>query len=223
MIRVLYIYILLFIVENSFAQFNFQVGYRYNWSTLNTMNEMWTYNNAQHPEYSNSFNNLHGFHGLYIGVRQQVDRISFVGMWNNDIHKNSSLIQGASEIRSEYFLNKQIYSIGLESAFGLLAFGSSFDFQLFNIKNRVTGVENKLKVLQQNRFGNTFYTQVDLPISARMGLIIRLNYTLLWKEFDLYDFNQHLNMNSNLEGRMERFDQFGVSLIFSNGYQYRYN
>ncbi len=218
--RLLHIFIFLFVQNQVFAQFNFQVGYQYSWSQLGQLNDLITEQNKNHPEFSRSLNSLHGLHGIYFGLRQQINSLAIVGSWSNDINKNYSLTNSVDEIKVEYFYKKQRISLGFETARRLFALGTTLDLYLLSIKNRITGNDDKQDILKQRRFGNTIYGQFDFPLSERMGLLIRLSYLFPWKEYDLDPIQKHFKTtNSNTK---EKFNQFGISLVFSNGFQTRY-
>lgn len=218
--KLLYIFIFLCVQNCVFAQFNFQVGYQYSWSPLIQLNDLISEYNSLHPEFSRKLNTLHGFHGIKLGLRQQINSISVVGSWTNEIAKSYSLIEGMNEVQDEYFYKKQRISLGLESAKGIFSLGTTIDLQLLSIKNRITGSEDKTDLLDQSRFGNTIYGQLDFPLSQRMGLLIRLSYQFPWEEYNLEFIQKHFKTSNN--STKEKFNQFGISLIFSNGFQTRY-
>lgn len=222
MYRYLYILIFLFINFNAKAQFNFQVGYQYLWSELNQLNHLLDNHNSSHPEYTQKLKSLHGLHGIYLGLRYEFNALSLTGSWSNDINKNYSLAPGTNELKSEYFYKKQFISLGIESSKGIFALGTTVDLQLLGIKNRLTGSDDKLELLSQQQFGSTIYSQLDFALSERMGLLIRLSYSLPWSSFNLRSFNLQLNPTMSDLNTFEKFHQIGISIIFSNGFQTRF-
>ncbi|NOT36742.1 MAG: hypothetical protein HOP11_05140 [Saprospiraceae bacterium] len=222
MYRLLYILIFKFVLISADAQFNFQVGYQYLWSEALRLNDLIAEHNLSHPEYSQKLSSLNGLHGIHLGLRYQINSVALTGSWSNDINKISSLASGTSEIKNEYFFKKQFFSLGLESARGLFALGTTIDLQILNIKNRISGSDDKINQLTQNRYGSTFYSQLDFPLSERMGLLVRLFYSLPWEDFNLQDWNKQLNPQSSATNTNEKFHHIGISLIFSNGFQTRF-
>lgn len=208
------------------AQFNFQVGYGYNWSELTNFNRIFEIHNTNHPEFSKKIEPLHGLHGISLGFRQSFNLVSLHFTWSNQIKKNYSLVPISSsssvEFKSEYFYKQQYYSLGLESAGSLLAFGGSIDMRHFNIKGRKTGSDEKFGIFDEKKFGNTFYSQFDFPVSRRMAILIRLSYSLPWNSFDFINFSQFINSTSSTISEKDKFHQIGLSLLFSNGFQSRY-
>ncbi|MEP7194927.1 MAG: hypothetical protein ABI851_00295 [Saprospiraceae bacterium] len=208
------------------SQFNFQVGYGYHWSELNSLNKSIDIHNVDHSEYSKSLESIHGLHGISIGIRHQFEILAPTFLWSNQINKNYSIVPvsltNTKEIKSEYFYKLQSYSLGLETVGGLISVGGTIDLRRFNIKNRMSGTEGKNTILEERQFGNTFYAQFDFPASRRMGLLFRLSYSFPWSNFNLNSYQNDLNPNKPQIQSTEKFHQIGISLIFSNGFQNRY-
>ncbi|MEO6189422.1 MAG: hypothetical protein ABIO44_02705 [Saprospiraceae bacterium] len=208
------------------AQFNFQVGYAYSWSEFSKLNEIINNYNKLHPEFSKKMGSLNGLHGIILGLRYQYPHIALTGSWSNQINNKYSLSPPAGtstvEIKQELFYKNQIFSLGLESVTGMVSVGSTIDFRIFGIKGRHDFDEGKYNIMQVQEFGSNFYTQLDFPVSHRMALLLRLNYCFPWNGIDLTALDKSLNPLSSPSIKNEKFNQFGISLIFSNGFQERY-
>ncbi len=227
MVRSLIIFFIGFIALGNFmeAQFNFQVGYNLNWSEFKQTNDFIDTYNHTHPELSTDMCRLHVLHGITLGLRYQFKIISVVCSWSNQSNNRYSIQPGISAGVSDFkrqlnFINNN-YNLGIESALGVFSIGSSLNLLNYRIKAEESSKDEKLQIFNSNNLGATIYSQLDFVVNSRMAIILRINYSFLFNSYNINNLNSYLNI-STAQTQGEKINQFGISLIFSNGKQIRY-
>ncbi len=222
---ILWLYLLFsWMINPLIAQFNFQIGYQFSYADFTAINGAVDYYNVTNPGLTKKLGKLTSMNAITLGVRQGLGIVSVIGSWTNQIDRLHSVGPQAGSsnpsFNRELFFKNQIYSLGFESLSGNFGLGACIDLRLLSIKNRDTGSDFKRTILVDSKPGSTFYTFIDLPVSPRMGLVLKLSYGFPWNSIGLKKFSDFLTPVFSIGS--ESFRQMGLSLIFSNGRQPRY-
>lgn len=225
-LRILIFSVSFLIGQNSFAQFNFLIGYSYNWSSFKSINDIISAHQTLHPEYSKKIKPLHGMHGIELGFRYKFESIGLNLRWSNQINNNYSLTTLTSpelkEEKRQYYYKNQLLGIGLEFGSGYFTLGGYMDYRWFDINGRYPDSEDKFDIIDNQNWGSTIFSQLEFPVSSRMALQFRIHYSFPWNKLDVQNFSTLLSPGNSSFSSKEKLNQWGISLIFANGFQPRY-
>ncbi len=215
---------LVWLTQASNAQVNVLVGYGFSVMQSASNNHIVEAYYKENDWLGTSPAALHMMHGLQLGLRHSWGWASVGLHWQNQLSKLT--MEGISPVLQANYKRELYYSMNsgvcfLETGSRFLTIGAALDYTSLNIKQRYTGLDNKISVLTDGVFGNQYYLSFNFPTGSNAQVSLKLSYYKPWEAFDLKPLASNLlNSNSSIETK-DRFTHFGVSLIIYNGPQYR--
>ncbi|MBK8954930.1 MAG: hypothetical protein IPM34_05155 [Saprospiraceae bacterium] len=204
------------------SQINIQVGYGI--SMVNPKENERLINDylIENQWIANKGSGLKILHGLDLGLKHSWSPMALGLIWKNRAGKLE--FEGLSPVSGNLFKQQLYYSLNsfsmfLETNGRYLGLGASLDWNVFNIKQRYTGLDSKIGVSSQSGLGNRFYLNLNFPATHAAQITLQISYHLPMEQFDVNPLaNSILDSNSTSYSR-EFWKHFGIGLLISNGPQ----
>ncbi len=206
------------------SQVNVLVGYGFSIMQSSANNQILEAYYKENDWLGTSPAKLHMMHGLQLGMRHTWSWVSLGLYWQNQLSKVT--MEGVSPVIQGSYRRDLYYSINsavcyLETGSRFLSLGAALDYSSLNIKQRFTGLDNKISVLTEGLFGNQYYVSFNFPTGSNAQVSLKLSYYKAWEAFDLKPLASNLLISSSQVENKDFLTHFGVSLIIYNGPQYR--
>ncbi len=160
--------------------------------------------------------------GFNLGARSKFDLIAFeAGIIMRFQNSNSEWNDQNNEISSNKFsLRSNTYYLGTEIFLGssILSLGGNLGYDNFKIKYSTTGQDSAQNLDQQNGWSSRFFLGINVPGNGSTQLVIRPFAEVDWTGKSLDNFFDVLS--NSPASQSINFNQFGISLLLSNGGQY---
>ncbi len=214
---------LLLLFFNSRAQFNLQVGYGLGLVDLSNTKQLLQDYHSQNPWITSGFQDISYLNGVMVGVRQSWSIFSLGLNWKYRFADTKA--EGIEPINNsvftkELFISLQSYSLNLETGSGWIHLGTSLDFNKLSIKERHTGVNDKISLSNESQWGSQFYININFPASSSCQISLQPYYYMPWSGFSLGSLANYLGLHDpDRTAIKEPFRYFGISLVLSNGPQ----
>ena len=227
--RTFYKYILLLLcfcfTSNLDAQFSLKVGYNFGRVTPDVTNGIIQRFNENNSFYADPLEEFKWVSGFDLGVRYKNEYVAAELSWGNKYNRQfaegTNPVTNADEFR-EVFLRYGSYSFGLESIVGSVGFGSSIDLNRVSFRTRDTDESRKSKVLAETGFSSNFFLSYHLEASETTSFTLRPYVQVPWKGVNIFELEEELNpefaSTANRDDYVERYLNFGIQIIFFNGY-----
>lgn len=213
------------LIQVQFAQFNIQIGYGAAYTNPTVNNQILDLYNKENSWMSKPLSDLQFFHGIVLGAKYSFENIAIGLNWKN---RGKGLISEGiqpsnnTEYQYELFYKYQSFGFNIETAGTFLSLGTSLDYGLFQVKDRVTGQKKKTQFLSEDNWGSHFYLNINLPTRSYLGITIQPYYFVNWNSINLSKLSERLLNTAITANSLGKFNQIGVSLIFNNGPQKNY-
>lgn len=205
-----------------FGQFNFQVGYDLAGIQCAHLNNVLQQYQDQKTWMTDPIGRAKVLNGIQAGIRYQKGDLAVLGTWRNKLARIKG--EGIDPISNtstskELFYKLQSFMFGIETRNYWLGVGASIDYTLLGMKDRTSGDNSKIRVLNDHSWGSHFMLNFNMPTNGNLGICFQLYYATQWRFFDIKPLADHLNIAILPSNTQEKIDQFGVSIIFNNGPQ----
>lgn len=202
------------------AQFNVQVGYGYGFLKPQAINEVINRHYQENDWLGNEPAVVNGFHGLYLGVKQSWTGLTLGLSWKNQ--RNKINMEGTSPFtqanyKRDLFYSLNTYSFFIETGGRFIGIGTSLDYSIFGMKQKITGQDKKTGLSSEAQYGNQFYVNIGFPPGQSCQFMIRLSYFLPWQKYDINPLINNLLSSSNGLNDHTDLRHFGIALILNNG------
>ncbi|MFK8102702.1 MAG: hypothetical protein AB8G15_09260 [Saprospiraceae bacterium] len=202
-----------------FAQLNFKVGYEMSYQDIEVTNQILQTYNEQKPWLDNSFDDIHFFQSLILGLRY---RWEFVGLdltWQKGFNRKKA--EGISPFDDANF--KQVigfsfdrYSVGYENYYQNLGIGASLDYNRYTAKSTINN-DSKNRLFKDQNFSSIFHISYTFSNNSAIKFMLKPYVQIPWTKIKLDDLAEGLNQERSQEDLTENTTSYGLMLIFYQG------
>ena len=219
-----YLTIILFLIVFSGikAQFNTEIGYTVSYVGGKNMNAIIHSYNSKYNEMITEMKDLKYINGFNAGASYRFKILKVGAYWESQTaYKNG--IDGS--LQSETNNEKKLYfyfnsvGAGLDFLTRYVGLGTIFDYNLFRIKTKKSGLANKVDVVKENYLSNKFHLIFNLKFSKNLGIQLRPFIIVPWQKVDLSPATNYLLDKEYSEKLDSDFIFYGISMIIMNGKQ----
>ena len=204
---------------NLVGQANLKIGYNPAIGNFSTINSILNQYQPANSELQKSFGSLHFVHGIQLGVRYRLGASALELGWDNlSRDRNALTYNPNSESFSErsYGFSINSFSLGFDSYFGNIGFGSALLQSKLNINRQINS--NDLNLVSESQWALRLQLNWIIQKSSHVSVAIKPYYQFTLAPYDLELFAADLDVSSPL-GFSENTGFFGLSFVFYNGKQ----
>jgi len=214
--------IFLFSCVSSQAQVNIQVGYGIAGLNPRINKDILSQYQSENPWLVSSQQDLSLMHGLDLGIRYSMGPASLGLAWKNRL--SSWSFDGISpttqsSFKHDLYYNLSAFSLFAELGRSFLGVGTSIDYNTFRIKERKTGFDSKIGLMEQCFWSNRFYVNLNFPAGSTAQVTLQCYYDLPWSEIQFMELADKVLSHDKPTTANGQLEHFGLSLIISNGPQ----
>ncbi len=212
---ILFLIVFLTSIGHLTAQFNIKIGYSIGYMQAKSTNDIINSFNDSHANYESPLENFRFLHGVLVGLRYRLNDVAVHLDWNNKFN----LLQGSGgeNYQKIYFKNSS-YSFGLEF-FGTEHFslGGTIDLDALRYRTQTNLMTTKTTLLNDYGFGSHFYVSINIEGTDILTLNLQPYVQVPWTSYDIHALDNALNAKNLDEKLAEKYLNFGIRIIFSNG------
>lgn len=216
-----------FFCFNLVAQFNARVGYQYGYYGLGTdvhnsiIDQLNTDNLISLEDYQ-EMKSVKGFHGLILGARYRLEpvaiNVELTTMFQRFKNEGIDPISGGTLFNENYY-GIFSYSAGLEFfTFKNISFGGTLDLNRLRIRAENDERADRHIILKENSISSHFFIGLNLYGNEHLSLALQPYIQIPWTNFDITGLEAQLNSGVNTNNLEDGFLNFGLRVIFSNGF-----
>lgn len=210
---------------NLSAQFNAKVGYQYGYYGLGTTvhNDIIDQLNTNNTTLENyqEMDRLKGFHGMLLGARYRFDpvaiNVELSSMFQRIEYQGIEPVSGKTLFK-EHFYGIASYSAGLEFFINNISFGGTLDINRLRIRAENDTRSDRHVILKENNFSSHFFIGLNYDSDGALSISLQPYVQIPWTNFDLTGLESQLDTGANVDNYEDGFLNFGLRVIFSNGY-----
>ncbi len=202
------------------AQMNIKIGYSIGYMKAPTTNTIIGEFNQNHSFYENQLEDFKFLHGVLVGLRYRVNDVAFHLDWNNKFN----LLQGSGVDSSGVAAYQKLYFKNSSYGFGLEFFGSerfslggTIDLNALRYRNQNNEITTKTTILKDYSWGSHFYVSINIEGTDILTLNLQPYIQIPWSSFDLHTLDNALNTKNTTDKISEKYLNFGLRIVFSNG------
>jgi len=203
-----------------FAQLNMKIGYQLSYSELEVANRYMNAFDQNTDDLQNPFGDLHLWQGFELGLRYKWSYFALEGSVRRKLNRKNATFLNSSGVEQAYrlFYSITTYALGGELLFGRFGLGGSLDFDTFSTKARL-GNEDKRQLIRENDLNTTLHISYYFKkrYDSVLQFCLRPYVHLPLRAIDFGPIGTELNV-ADLGSSRGRYLNFGISLIFMNGY-----
>lgn len=205
----------------AFCQFNIKIGYNAQYAFLNKTNSLFQYYNANQTDIGQKFNKFHFMHGLEIGARYMITNslgleANFINIFSTD-NKSSRIVSG-NVANDEWRISNRLISLGFENVYTNFGYGMHLGYSNWKYLKDFPGGDKKQAVFNENILNLKLNLSIHVESgSSAFALKPYYNYPLTNQQINSVDFT----LNKRVSNILEKFNSFGLAIVFYNGPQSR--
>ncbi|MFM2394979.1 MAG: hypothetical protein RLZZ546_2962 [Bacteroidota bacterium] len=160
-------------------------------------------------------------HGLEVGTRYMLTNTfgleaNFTNIFTPD--NKSSKINAGTVSNDEWRISSRIISLGFENVFNNFGYGAHLGYSTWKYLKEFPGADKKLAVLNENILNLKINLSIHVHSDASsFALKPYYNFPLQDQAINNVDFT----LNNRVSNLTEKFNSFGLSIVFYNGPQSR--
>ena len=164
---------------------------------------------------------LRGFHGLLLGARYRFEPVALNAELTSMFQRIES--EGIEPISGKTFFKEHYYGIisysaGLEFFVKKFSFGGTLDINRLRIRAENDVRPDRHIILKESSFSSHFFIGINLDSNDQLSLAIQPFVQIPWTQFDLTGLESQLDTGANVDDFKDGFLNFGIRIIFNNGF-----
>jgi len=214
---------LLLTVTTSFlhGQINIKVGYNLAYVIDDKIEDIVDRYNLDRPFLNQELGDLEWMGGIDLGLRYRLGRTAIEFSWiNNGARSRGYGNDGNIPVEEKYEASLRTFSLGLETMYGAVGFGTSIDRRRLNLKLDVPNFDATEVIQSSSGWAAKFHLALEAK-SKRMSMTFKPYFSLPLSSLNVYNLEKRLFPDTQaVESDFDTdFSTFGIAIVIYNGPQ----